>query len=121
MAQSGYTPIILFNSGTTGHVPTTGNLTLGELAINYTDGKIFYNNGAGAVVQYNPPAITLAATSGTINGVVIGGTTPAAATFSTLFNYFWIRNNFIICFTTTNRINSTKYSCWIIFNDWFWR
>lgn len=83
MAQSGYTPIILFNSGTTGHVPTTGNLTLGELAINYTDGKIFYNNGS-AIVQYSPPAITLAATSGTINGVVIGGTTPAAATVTSL-------------------------------------
>lgn len=83
MAQAGFTPLIHFNSGTTGHVPTTANLAVGELAINYTDGKIFYNNGAGSILQYSPPAVVLAATSGTINGVVIGGTTPAAATFTT--------------------------------------
>lgn len=79
MAQSGYTPIILFNSGTTGHVPTTANLTLGELAINYTDGKIFYNNGSGSIVSFTPPV--LAATSGTINGVSIGQTTSALGSF----------------------------------------
>ena len=42
MAASGYTPIILFNSGTASNTPTTGNLAVGELAINYADGKLYY-------------------------------------------------------------------------------
>ena len=41
MAQTGYTPIYLYNSGTTTNVPTNTNLGSGELAINYTDGKYF--------------------------------------------------------------------------------
>ena len=49
MAASGFTPIILYNSGTTGNTPTTGNLQVGELAINYKDGKLFYNNGTAVV------------------------------------------------------------------------
>jgi len=50
MAQSGYTPIILFNSGTASNVPTTGNLAVGELAINYADGKLYYNTGSAIKV-----------------------------------------------------------------------
>jgi hypothetical protein len=46
MAQTGYTPIILFHSTTTTNAPTTGNLAVGELAINNTDGKLFYNTGS---------------------------------------------------------------------------
>jgi len=48
MAQSGYTPIVLYNSTTAGHVPTTGNLQTGELAINVTDGKLYFNQ-AGTI------------------------------------------------------------------------
>jgi len=50
MAQSGYTPIILFNSGTASNTPTTGNLAVGELAINYADGKLYYNTGSAIKV-----------------------------------------------------------------------
>ena len=50
MAQSGYTPIVLFHSTTTGNVPTTSNLAVGELAINNTDGKLFYNTGSAIAV-----------------------------------------------------------------------
>jgi len=50
MAASGYTPIILFNSGTASNVPTTGNLAVGELAINYADGKLYYNTGSAIKV-----------------------------------------------------------------------
>ena len=46
MAQTGYTPIILFKSGTASNVPTTSNLAVGELAINYADGKLYYNTGS---------------------------------------------------------------------------
>ena len=45
---SGYTPIILFNSEQP-LVPTNTNLALGELAINVTDGKLFYKDNANVV------------------------------------------------------------------------
>jgi hypothetical protein len=49
MSQSGYTPIITYNSGTTTNVPSSGNLANGELAINYADGKLFYKDSGGTV------------------------------------------------------------------------
>lgn len=53
MAQTGYTPILIYSSSTTTNVPSAGNLTnstLGsELAINITDGKLFYKDNSGSV------------------------------------------------------------------------
>jgi len=49
MAQTGYTPIQLYYSSTASSTPTTGNLTNGELAINITDGKLFYKDNLGAI------------------------------------------------------------------------
>jgi hypothetical protein len=49
MAQAGYTPISLYYSTTAAAAPTAGNLVQGELAINITDGKLFYEDNAGAV------------------------------------------------------------------------
>jgi len=49
MSQSGYTPIYIYNSGTTTNVPLAANLGAGELAINYTDGKLFYKDNTGTV------------------------------------------------------------------------
>ena len=53
MAQSGFTPIQIYASSTTGNVPATGNLTNNasgsEVAINITDGKLFYKDNIGAI------------------------------------------------------------------------
>lgn len=53
MAQTGYTPILIYSSSTAAQAPVAGNLinsTLGsELAINITDGKLFYKDNANAV------------------------------------------------------------------------
>lgn len=53
MAQTGYTPILIYSSSTASQAPSAGNLTnstLGsELAINITDGKLFYKDNANAV------------------------------------------------------------------------
>jgi hypothetical protein len=49
MAQTGYTPIQLYYSSTTTNIPSAGNLANGELAINITDGKLFYKDNANAV------------------------------------------------------------------------
>jgi len=52
MAQSGYTPIVLYTSTTPGVVPTAGNLVTGELGLNAADGKLFYkNSGNNTVTQ----------------------------------------------------------------------
>lgn len=53
MAQTGYTPILIYSSSTAAQAPAAGNLTnstLGsELAINITDGKLFYKDNANNV------------------------------------------------------------------------
>jgi hypothetical protein len=55
MAQTGYTPILIYSSSTASNVPTAGNLTnstLGsELAINIADGRLFYKDSGGSVQQ----------------------------------------------------------------------
>jgi hypothetical protein len=49
MAQTGFTPIQLYYSSTTTNAPLAANLAYGELAINITDGKLFYKDNANAV------------------------------------------------------------------------
>jgi len=49
MSQTNYTPIYLYNSGTATNTPLAANLGAGELAINYTDGKLFYKDNSAAI------------------------------------------------------------------------
>lgn len=49
MAASGYTPISLYYSTTASATPLAANLANGELAINITDGKLFYKDDVGTV------------------------------------------------------------------------
>jgi hypothetical protein len=49
MSQAGFTPIQLYFSTTASATPSSGNLANGELAINITDGKLFYKDNLGAV------------------------------------------------------------------------
>jgi Chaperone of endosialidase len=49
MSQSGFTPIQLYYSTTASTAPSAGNLANGELAINITDGKLFYKDNGGVV------------------------------------------------------------------------
>ena len=41
--------ILIKRSGTANAIPSSGNLSLGELAINYTDGNLFYKDAGGTV------------------------------------------------------------------------
>lgn len=66
MAASGYTPISLYYSTTASAAPTAGNLVSGELAINITDGKLYYKDNAGAVQLLS----TSTTATGTANGVL---------------------------------------------------
>jgi len=65
MAATGYTPISLYYSTTASTAPTAGNLVAGELAINTTDGILYYKDTAGVVQKIASKA----------TGVVAGSTT----------------------------------------------
>jgi hypothetical protein len=72
MAAAGFTPISLYYSTTASAQPTALNLALGELAVNITDGKLFYKTVGGV--------ITLLASASTAAGNasnILGGTTGA--------------------------------------------
>lgn len=46
--------IILKKSSVAAKVPVAGDLEFGELALNYTDGKLYYKTNAGAIALLNP-------------------------------------------------------------------
>jgi hypothetical protein len=89
MAQTNFTPISLYFSTTAAAVPTAGNLVNGELAINITDGKLYYKDNAGVVkviagaggtgivagsntqVQYNNNGVFGASANLTFNGTTL--------------------------------------------------
>lgn len=74
MAASGYTPIQLYRTATSGLAPDAGSLTNGEIAINYYTGDmaIYAKNSAGAVklIMNNPAGLKYPTADGTINQVV---------------------------------------------------
>jgi len=89
MAQTGYTPISIYYSTTASTAPTAGNLVNGELAINITDGKLYYKDNAGVVqviagkggagvaggsntqVQYNSSGSLAGSANMTFNGTAL--------------------------------------------------
>ena len=76
MAQTNFTPIQLYHSTTASVVPLAANLAAGELAINVTDGKLYYNDGG---------VVKLLASNATSAPVLsfqtsLGGLTPSTAT-----------------------------------------
>jgi hypothetical protein len=83
MAQSGYTPISLYYSATSGVAPTSGNLVNGELAINITDGKLYFKNTSGAVTLLASAAGAVAATNlfGGTSGQIPYQNGPSSTTF----------------------------------------
>jgi hypothetical protein len=56
MAASGYTPLYIYASGSTGNIPSASNLTNtaygSEIALNYYDGKIYYKNASNVVTLF---------------------------------------------------------------------
>jgi hypothetical protein len=67
MAQTGFTPIQIYNSSTASAAPTSGNLVAGELAINTADGKLFYldNLNAVQVIAWKSIPVTVINATGT--------------------------------------------------------
>jgi len=50
MAQANFTPIVPYNSVTSGAAPAAGNMLLGEVAVNVTDKVLYTKNNSGVVV-----------------------------------------------------------------------
>lgn len=92
--------IVLKKSSVTSKVPLVTDLDYGELALNYADGKLYFKNAANAIKSFtiDDAVVTLTGTQtltnktltspvisgGTVNDVIIGGTTAAAGSFTTI-------------------------------------
>jgi len=113
MAQTNFTPISLYYSTTAAAVPVNTNLVSGELAINITDGKLYYKDNSGVVqtiaskasgtvagsntqVIYNNASAYAGSANLTFNGTTltagglagpfngtVGATTPSTGVFTT--------------------------------------
>lgn len=78
MAATGYTPIQLYNTTTASAQPVVGNMAAGELALNITDGKLYYKDTNTNTIKL------LASNAATTNVSTINfgttGLTPSTAT-----------------------------------------
>ncbi len=74
MAATGYTPIQLYRTSTSGASPTAGNLNAGELAINYNtaDMSVWALNSGGSVIRLmnNPAGLKYPTVDGSPNYVL---------------------------------------------------
>jgi hypothetical protein len=81
MAQSGYTPILIYASGTATNVPLATNMTSSangaELALNYADGKLYFKNSSNIVTLLASSASTTPVTTFSAGTT---GLTPNSAT-----------------------------------------
>ena len=66
MAQTGYTPIVLYHSTTSSAVPLAADLQAGELALNINDMKLYCENSSGVVTL-------LASAAGASGDVTLAG------------------------------------------------
>jgi hypothetical protein len=83
MAQSGFTPIKLYSSSTSGAVPSASNLAAGELALNITDGKLFYKDGSTVkVIASQAGNINVSSFSGGTTGLTPNTATTGAVTLA---------------------------------------
>ena len=85
MAQTGYNTIQLYYSTTASAVPSASNLANGELALNITDGKLFYKDnlgvvqsftagGGGGVTSFSAGTTGFTPSTGTTGAVTLAGT-----------------------------------------------
>ncbi len=82
MAAAGYTPLSLYYSTTAATPPVNTNLVNGELAINITDGKLYYkdNSGVVQVIGWKTTPVSAGGTGSTTltaNNVLLGNGTSA--------------------------------------------
>ena len=90
MPATGFTPIQLFHSSTSGTLPTTTQLFTGEVFWNIADNKVYGLNTTGSALQTivgslgNQNANSVAITGGSINATAIGNLTPSTGDFTSI-------------------------------------
>jgi hypothetical protein len=100
MAQAGFTPISLYHSSTPAAAPIAGNLANGELAINISDGILYYKDNLGAVKSISGATATYTRTSFTATG----GQTTFTVAYTVGFVQVYLNGVFLngTDFTATN-------------------
>jgi len=87
MSATNFTPISLYYSTTAAAIPLAANLVNGELAINITDGKLYYKNNSGVVTLFsasNPSALTITTTPGSAAPATYNGSSAITIDYSTV-------------------------------------
>ena len=107
MAQSGYTPLLIYGSGTASNVPLAANLTSSasgaELALNYADGKLYFKNSSGVVTLL----ASSTATGGSFTSITDSGNLTFTGTGNRItgdFSNATVANRVLFQSSTTNGI-----------------
>ena len=64
--------------------PATSDLVQGEPALDLTNKRLYTENASGAVIEIGTSPSTIDINAGTVDGTIIGGSTAAAGTFTTI-------------------------------------
>ena len=117
MSATNFTPISLYYSTTASATPSAGNLVNGELAINITDGKLFYKDNGGTVkviagsggsgvvagsntqIQFNNSGVF-----GASSGLTWDGTSLTASNYVSTGNITINTNKFTVAGSTGNTV-----------------
>ena len=117
MSATNFTPISLYYSTTASATPSAGNLVNGELAINITDGKLFYKDNGGTVkviagsggsgvvagsntqIQFNNSGVF-----GASSGLTWDGTSLTASNYVSAGNITINTNKFTVAGSTGNTV-----------------
>lgn len=84
MAQAGFTPIQLYFSSTAAAVPIAGNLIAGEVALNTTDGKLYFKDSGGLIKTLADSATATGNLPGGTAGALVYQSAPSTTTYLTL-------------------------------------
>jgi hypothetical protein len=84
MAQAGFTPIQLYFSSTAAAVPIAGNLIAGEVALNTTDGKLYFKDSGGLVKTLADSSTATGNLPGGTAGAIVYQSAPSTTTYLTL-------------------------------------
>lgn len=90
MAQTNFTPILLYSSGTSGNTPGAASLTNStngsEIAINIADGRLFYKDTGGVVQKIADKlwvgTVTSVSGTGSVNGITLTGTVTSSGSIT---------------------------------------
>lgn len=122
MAASGFTPLQLYYSNTASQAPLAANLAYGELALNITDGKLFYKDNSGVVQVIATKGSIL--TPYTTNGILYASSTTQLAQITTpsVTNtyLYWNGTSFAwgsVATTTTISATSTNATYYLDFQS----